>query len=195
MKWVKSRWWLVTNGILHGSGLEPVSLKRFYKWSGCRDWVHPHYVHRHYQGRWECWSAWGQKVFEKDLDSLDWWALPNCMTFNKVKHQDMVCNKPMQQYMLREDWKVAQQKRSWGYKSTASWTWARCVPKWPGIPMVPWLALEIGYSASVGKEFSPCIQHCWDHTSLYWVLEGYRVAWTCAENSNKVSEENKSYEQ
>lgn len=105
MKWVKSRWWLVINGIPCGSVLEPVFLKHFYKWSGCGDWVHPHYVHRHYQVRWECWSAWGQNVFEKYLDSLDWWALPNCMTFNKVKHQvlHLVCNKPMQQYMLRED--------------------------------------------------------------------------------------------
>ena len=60
---------------------------------------------------------------------------------------------------------AAQQKRTLGSWSTAGWTWARSVPRWPRRPRASWLGSGMVWPAGVGRWSCPCTQHWWGHTS------------------------------
>ncbi|KAJ7397271.1 rna-directed dna polymerase from mobile element jockey-like [Pitangus sulphuratus] len=67
----------------------------------------------------------GSKDRQRDLGRLDQWDKNDAMTFNKTKHWVLHFGhkKPMQCHGLgweHNDWKAAQQKRTWRCWSTAS---------------------------------------------------------------------------
>ena len=69
-----------------------------------------------------------------------------------------------QQAWGRSGWRAAQWKRTWGCSSTASWTWASSVPRWPRRPTASWLVSGIVWPAGVGRWPCPCTWHWWGHT-------------------------------
>ena len=52
-----------------------------------------------------------------------------------------------------------------GCWSTASWTWASSVPRWPRRPMASWFVSGKVWPAGVGRWSCPCTRHWWDCTS------------------------------
>ena len=64
----------------------------------------------------------------------------------------------------RSVWKDAWWKRTLGCWSTASWTWASSVPRWPRRPMASWIVSAIVWPPGVGRWLSPCTEHWWGST-------------------------------
>ena len=65
----------------------------------------------------------------------------------------------------RSGWKAARQKKTWRCWSTAGWTWASSVPRWPRRPTASWLGSGIVWPAGAGRWSCPCTQHWWGCTS------------------------------
>ena len=65
----------------------------------------------------------------------------------------------------KSGWKAAWRKMTWGYWSTAGWTWASSVPRWPRRPVTSWLLSGIVWPAGVGRRQCPCTWHWWGRTS------------------------------
>ena len=64
----------------------------------------------------------------------------------------------------RSGWKAAQWKRTLGCRSTAGWTWASSVPRWPRRPTASWLGSGIVWPAGAGRWSCPCTRHWWGRT-------------------------------
>ena len=67
-------------------------------------------------------------------------------------------------------WKAAKQKRTCACWSTAGWTWASSVPRWPRRLTASWLVSEILWPAGVGGWSCPCTRHWGGHSSntVFW---------------------------
>jgi len=65
----------------------------------------------------------------------------------------------------RSGWRAAQRKRTLGCWSTAGWTGASSVPRWPRRPTASWLGSGMIWPAGVGRGLCPWTQHWWGHTS------------------------------
>ena len=64
----------------------------------------------------------------------------------------------------RSGWKAAQQERTLGCWSTAGWTGASSVPRWPRRPTASWLVSGIVWPAGAGQGLCPCTWHWWGRT-------------------------------
>lgn len=65
----------------------------------------------------------------------------------------------------KSGWKTAQKRRIWGCWSTAGWTWASSVSRYPRRPMASWLLSEIMWPAGLGNWLSLCTWYSYDCTS------------------------------
>ena len=73
----------------------------------------------------------------------------------------------------RSGWKAAWRKRALGCWSTAGWTCASSVPRWPRRPTASWLVSGTAWPAGAGRGSCLCTRHWWGCT----LREGQQGWW------------------
>ena len=163
---------------MKGSSEPSVSLKTTASWAG----VLILRVGKLYRGIWTDWidglrpTVWGST--RRSAGSCTWVTTTPCNATG----------------LGSSGWKATQQKRTLGCWSTASWTWASSVPRWPRRPMASWLVSGIVWPAGAGRWSCPCAQHWWGLTSSTVLSfgpslqDGHWVAGVRPEKGNEAGE-------